>query len=86
MLGTWLEEKQNYIHIDAEKNNGSDFEKAGLHPSWDNFLATGRGDEFLTAADKVGRPMVLNWGMPLNFLPIVSLLRDAGIRRAWLAN
>jgi hypothetical protein len=84
LLGSYLVDEQGYIHIDAERDNGADFDRAGIHREWDEFLGTGRGQIFVDAAARLGKPIILNWGMPMNFLPIVPALQAAGISAWWL--
>ena len=40
-LGSWLAEHEGFIHVDAEKNNGSDLDKAGIPHEWDLALKSG---------------------------------------------
>jgi hypothetical protein len=84
LLGSYLADEHGYIHIDAERNNGADFDRTGIHREWDEFLHTGRGNIFVDAAVSLGKPMILNWGMPMNFLPIVPALQAAGMGAWWL--
>jgi hypothetical protein len=84
LLGSYLADEQGYIHIDAERDNGADFDRAGIHREWDEFLGTGRVQIFVDAAARLGKPIILNWGMPMNFLPIVPALQAAGIGTWWL--
>jgi hypothetical protein len=84
LLGSYLAEERGYIHIDAERDNGADFDRVGIHRAWDEFLTTGRGRVFVDAAARIGKPIVLNWGMPMNFLPIVPALQAGGVEAWWL--
>ncbi|SRR6266581_1165727 len=84
LLGSYLADERGYIHIDAERDNGVDFDRTCIHREWDEFLGTGQGKIFVDAAARLGKPMVLNWGMPMNFLPIVPALQAAGMGAWWL--
>jgi hypothetical protein len=82
-LGSWLSER-GYVHIDAERNGGSDFDVAGLHEVWDDVIATGRADGFVAAADRLGKCVVVNWGFPTCYLYVVSALQSAGVDAWWI--
>jgi len=84
LLGSYLAEERGYIHIDAERDNGADFDRVGIHRAWDEFLNTDRGQVFVDAAARLRKPIVLNWGMPMNFLPILPALQVAGVKAWWL--
>lgn len=84
LLGSYLARERGYIHIDAERDHGADFDRAGIHREWDEFLNTGLGQAFVDAAARLGKPIVLNWGMPMNFLPIGPALQAAGMEAWWL--
>ena len=83
-LGSWLAEQRGYVHIDAERNGGSDFDAHGLHEAWDEVIATGRADGFVAAADRLGKSVVVNWGFPTCYLYVVSALQSAGVDAWWL--
>ena len=82
-LGSWLA-KRGYVHIDAERNRGSDFDVAKLHEVWDEVIATGRAERFVAAADRLGRSVVVNWGFPTSYLYVVSALQSAGVDAWWI--
>jgi hypothetical protein len=83
-LAQWLAANQGYLHIDAEKNGGADFEQAGIHKEWDELIRRGRADKFVRAVGKVRKPVVINWGFPVRFLYIVSALQTEGFSAWWL--
>jgi hypothetical protein len=83
LLGKWLGKHRGYIHIDAERNSGVDFDTAGVHPEWDQFLASGRARNFVAAVDGQQKPMVLNWGVPMQNLFIVPPLQAEGVEAWW---
>ncbi|SRR6266545_369041 len=86
-LGTWLAEQRGYVHIDAERNGGFDFDRAGVHDEWNELIETGRAKSFLTAVRRLAKPVVINWGFPTRYLYIVSALQcrgSSGSQLAWL--
>ena len=83
-LGEWMAQTQGYIHIDAEKNGGIDFDRANLHREWNELVTTGRADNFMAAAQRLGKPIVLNWGLPMKFLRVAGILQAAGVGVWWL--
>lgn len=83
-LGWWLAETYEYVHIDAEKDAGSDFDRAGVRDEWKELVATGRAHNFVAAVGGVGKRFIINWGFPTRFLYVVSALQVAGVRAWWL--
>ena len=83
-LGQWLAANQGYLHIDAEKNGGADFDQAGIHAEWDDLIQRGRADRFVRVVGKLRKPVVVNWGFPVRFLYIVSALQAEGFSTWWL--
>ncbi len=81
LLGRWLEEEHGFVHIDAE--GGIDFDRAGVHREWDEFLRTGRADDFIRAIDRSGKRMVLNWGLPMHALFVVAALQAERVDPWW---
>jgi hypothetical protein len=83
-LGSWLAEHEGFIHVDAEKNHGSDLDKAGIHDEWDLALKSGRADELAEKIQGLTKPVVLNWGFPPSYLYFVRALQVAGIDTWWI--
>lgn len=83
-LGTWLAEKQGYVHIDAEKDGGSDFDGVGIHSEFDELLATGRANALVRGMERIGKPVVLNWGMRMEDLFVVTALQEERVGTWWL--
>src|SRR6267142_5764594 len=83
-LGQWLAENHGYIHIDAERDSGADFDRVGIHKQWDDFILRGRADKFVSALRKLPKPVVVNWGFPTRYLYVVSALHAEGIPTWWL--
>lgn len=83
-LGQWLAENQGYIHIDAEKDGGADFDRAGIHTEWDDLISRGQADRFVRAVRKLRKPVVVNWGFPTRYLYVVSALKAEGVSTWWL--
>jgi len=83
-LGNWLAGEQGYLHIDAEKDNGADFDRAGAHSEWDNLISTGHARSFIQAIGRQPQPVVLDWGFPTRYLYVVSALQEEGVRAWWL--
>jgi hypothetical protein len=83
-LGAWLADEKGYVHIDAEKNGGADFDREGLHGAWDNLIRTGSADELLRAMNHLKKVTVLNWGMPMSTLFVVTALQKQGVEAWWI--
>jgi predicted kinase len=83
-LGQWLAANHGYIHIDAERNGGADFDGAGIHADWDDLISRGRADRFATAAERLAKPVLVNWGFPPRYLYVVAALQAAGFAAWWL--
>jgi hypothetical protein len=82
-LGQWLAEQHGYLHIDAERDRGADFDRAGVHEDWQDLLATGRARRFLAAINELHRPVIVNWGFPTRFLYVVVGLQAEGVHTWW---
>ena len=83
-LGQWLAEKHGYVHIDAEKDGGADFDRAGVHSEWDELISTGRATRFVTAVRNFPNRVVVNWGFPTRYLYVVRALQAEGVSTWWL--
>ena len=83
-LGSWLAETRGYLHIDAERDSGADFDRLGVHAAWNQLITTGRGRSFVAALDRLSKPVIVNWGFPLDYLYVVTALQEAGIDAWWL--
>ena len=83
-LSSWLADTQGYVHIDAEKEHGADLDRTNLHREWDELLGTGKANKFMAAAERLKRPLVLNWGFPMRYLMAVTALQEAGVELWWL--
>lgn len=83
-LGNWLATERGWMHIDAE--HWSDYESDGIHGAWDEFLMkTGRATDFIRAVSRKGRPMIVNWGLPMHDLFVVAALQAEGVATWWLS-
>src|SRR5437867_10174193 len=82
-LGNWLSETQGYAHIDAEKHQGADLDRTNLHCEWNELLGTERANNFLIAAKRLKRPLVVNWGFRMKFLGVAAALQEAGVEIWW---
>lgn len=83
-LGQWLAETQGYIHIDAEKDGGADFDRTGLHAEWNDLISRGRADRFVSAVRSLRNPVIVNWGFPTRYLYVVSALQSERVSTWWL--
>jgi hypothetical protein len=83
-LGSWLADNEDFIHIDAEKNHGSDLDAAGIHDEWNLALQSGRADGFARKIQELTKPVILNWGFPVSYLYFVRALQVAGIDTWWI--
>jgi hypothetical protein len=84
MLGRWLAETQNHVHLDAERDSGSDFDHHAIHKEWDALIATAQPTEFGRAIRLLRRPVIVNWGFPVEYLYVPRALRATGFRTWWL--
>ncbi len=82
-LGKWLR-KHGYIHLDAERNDGTDFDHFAIHDAWNDLYDTGRADGFLAAIESLDKPVVIDWGFPPDALYIVNALRTVGVAVWWI--
>jgi hypothetical protein len=83
-LGNWLAAERGYLHIDAEVQNGTDFDKVDAHREWDELINTGHAKGFLDAVERLVKPVVLNWGLPTRYLYVVAVLQEQGFQAWWL--
>jgi hypothetical protein len=83
-LGRWLSETQGYRHIDAERDGGIDFDRLRVHEVWDQLIATGQAHTFVAALEKLGKPVVLDWGFPVSCLYVARSLQSQGFVTWWL--
>jgi len=82
-LGPWLAEEHGYVHIDAEKCGGIDFDRAGLRREWNELVEAGRATSFLAAVGRLAMPVVVDWGFPTRFLYVVAALQAEGVHAWW---
>jgi len=82
-LGQWLAEDHSYVHIDAERDGGDDFDRAGVHNEWDELISTGRATKFVNAIRRVPSSVVVNWGFRIRYLYVVSALQAEGVHTWW---
>jgi hypothetical protein len=82
-LGRWLAKEHGYLHIDAERDGGADFDREGVHREWDQLISTGCAETFVQAISRLPKPVILNWGFPTRYLYIVSALQAYGVRAWW---
>ena len=82
-LGQWLADEHGYIHIDAERDAGADFDCVGVHSEWDELISTGRASKFVNAIRRLPNSVVLNWGFPTRYLYVVRALQVEGFCVWW---
>ncbi len=82
-LGKWLAEQHGYLHINAERDSGVDFDRAGIHGEWDELIMTQRATRFVEAIRRLARPVILDWGFPTRLLEVVRALQAEGVRVWW---
>jgi hypothetical protein len=70
------------VHVDAEQGG---LEAAGLSAAWSAIvrLPPPNLEPFVEALRMLKRPVVLDWGYPTAFLPLVRALHAAGISAWW---
>jgi hypothetical protein len=82
-LGHWLAEEHGYLHIDAERAGGADFNRAGVHNEWNDLVSNGRATSFVRAIRRLPSPVVVNWGFPTRYLYVVRALQAEGLDTWW---
>jgi hypothetical protein len=78
----WLKQHHNFAHIDLE-NQGLD--QFGLGDAWQGIvrLPPETVQPFVTRLREMKRPVVLDWGFPPQWLPLVRALHEAGVTAWW---
>jgi len=84
MLGDWLS-RNGYLHINAEKDDGIDFDSAGIHVAWNQLVRSGKPDSFADVLARIMQPVVITWGFPVEYLYVVKALQHVGIATWWIA-
>ena len=80
----WLEEKKGFLHLDVEKPGVLD--RYGLATAWATLLgASTSAAPFVRALDRFKRPVVIDWGFPLEHLDAVRKLFDGEVMLWWFA-
>jgi GNAT superfamily N-acetyltransferase len=82
-LGQWLAAQRGYVHVDAERDHGADFERVEVRRHWNDLVATGRARSFVAAIGEQHKPVIVNWGFPTRFLYVVAALQAEGIATWW---
>jgi hypothetical protein len=79
----WCAEHHGFLHVDLE--NGG-LEAAGLAKAWSAVahLPPSSVRPFVSALRALNRPMILDWGYPPAFLPLIQALHEAGVVAWWL--
>jgi len=83
-LGQWLAQEHGYVHIDAERVGGEDFDRAGIHSEWDYLISTGRAAKFVEALARLSKPVVIDWGFPTWLLYVIRALQAEGVQAWWI--
>jgi hypothetical protein len=80
--GRWLEREKGVLFADAEEDGA--LEAVQLSEIWDDlFTDTAGAGYFVEAVKAREQAIVLAWGFPIEYLPIVSALKDAGMEVWW---
>jgi hypothetical protein len=77
-FGNWLQERHGYAHIDMES-----FQDEALHGKWKDSLVKRDFREFAFLVRAAGRPVVLSWGFPPEFLWTIRALNLLGFMCFW---
>jgi len=75
-----LKKERGFVHIDLETK---DLDRLNLRDAWELFWQGTNLRNFPTALDKLGSPVMLDWGFPPSLLCVVANLRDAGAQTWW---
>lgn len=82
VYGGWLHDQHGFLHVDMEKGG---FERLGLKGVWDGiaFLPPPSLQPLLAALTFLRAPVVLDWGLPPRWLPLVEAMHGSGIQASW---
>ncbi len=81
--GRWLEREKRIAFVDVEEDG--ELQSAGLEEHWSRLFADlTHASEFANAVFREERQVVLGWGFPVEYLPVVSALRNSQIDVWWL--
>jgi hypothetical protein len=84
LLGGWLAKERGYIHIDAERKNGIELKEAGIYDEWTELVVIGKAKSFLAAIDRLKRPLILDWGFPVQLAFVLAVLQAEGFIAWWI--
>jgi len=81
-FGRWAEREHGVVHIDVEQGG---FDRFGLISAWRAICLLPPPDvmSFVRELQRLGQPVLVDWGFPPAVLPLVRALHDAGLRAWW---
>src|SRR5215204_99584 len=83
-FGRWLASEKSFIHYDVEHDQTSGrLAGAGLLRPWYACFQTGDALPLVEALRNSNRPIVWDWGFPVQSLPIVEVMKRAGFTLWW---
>lgn len=80
-FGNWVEAHQGGTHVNLEDDG---LGRHGLRPAWDQlWLNPAAPGGFVQAVRSLRAPVVVSWGYPVECLPVVCALHEAGLEAWW---
>jgi len=78
-FGQWAEKRFGVLHLDVEKGPLP----LGLDAFWHKCFEEADVTSFVESLRSLNRSVLINWGFPVSCLPIVNLLKSAGVTLWW---
>jgi len=79
-FGRWMESAHGYRHVDMEHGG---LDRDGLHKVWDDYHSGSDTVSFPRALSTFKVPVILDWGFPVEFLPVVDRMKSGGVNLWW---
>lgn len=80
--GRWLQREKGIVFVDVEEDGA--LEATRFSEAWDNlFTDIADASRFVDALKSREQAIVLAWGFPAEYIPIVSALKAAGMEIWW---
>lgn len=80
-FGKYLEKSCGFVHLDVEKPGVLDRWRLG--DAWGKCFQLGNSRAFVEALDELKRDVVVDWGFPPRWLPVVASMISCGMEGWW---